>query len=384
MRIGQESGRRLGERRSIALKPDAAQIMIAAALAIMFLALLLAAAAVQGATLPIEVPPSPTVREPAAPTLVLREGDGTLSALAPETAELAAQVDALAARVSIEHRFRAGPGAPRSGVYILPLPSDARLRQLALAVGERKVEIALATERGGAAEPDLLAVPISGIGAHAEVLVRLVYDRPVALGENRFVLALPLPRGRPPEPGVSRAGWPGSTPALQLDLDPGLPIAELRSPSHGIDIQRGPGERRRIRLSDPEPPAGRDFVLVWSPADPRASIAALRRFTAVRRIADPEPRDGLMLRARPIGGSLALTPAAAQPALLAGSPIDDGAILTAIAARSGASRGPSGPPVSPLVAGAVLAIWALGALLLATRRSALELFSPLPSKEPLT
>ncbi len=379
MSIGQESGRRPGGR----LRPDAAQIMIATALAIMFLALLLAAAAVQAATLPFEMPPSPAIHGPAAPTLVLRESDGTLSALAPESVELAAQVDALAARVTVEHRFRAGPGAARSGVYILPLPSDARPRRLAVAVGDRKVEIGLVAERSDG-EPELLAVPISGIGAHAEVLVRLVYDRPVALGEGRFVLALPLPHGRPAEPEVSQAAWPGSTAALQLDLDPGLPIAELRSPSHGIDIQGGPGERRRIRLSDPEPPAGRDFVLVWSPADPRASIAALRRFTAVRRMADPRPQEGLLLRARPIGGSLALTPAAAQSALLAGSPIDDGAILTTIAARSGAGHGPSGPSVSPLVAGAVLAIWALGALLLATRRGTLELFPSLPSKEPLT
>jgi hypothetical protein len=363
MSLGHDTGRRPGGRLSL----DAAQIMVTAALAIMLLALLLAAAAVQGATLPVAMPDLPAART--APALILGGGRENLTVLDPEAAQVTARVDASAARVSVEHRFRAGPGGARSGVYVLPLAPDAEPLRVRLAVGDRRVEMGLAVEPGEE-RPELLALPISGIAPHAEVSVELVYERAVALGGGRFVLALPIPEGEARPAELTRAAWRGAVPALQLDLDPGLPISELRSPSHGIDIQRGPGERRRILLADPDPIAGREFILVWKAADPRASIAALRRFTAAERSAEPRPQEALLLRARSIGHAAALVPAVAQTALLTGSPLDDGAILTAIAARAGTAPEVSSASLSPLLAGSILVVWGIGALYLAMRRGA--------------
>jgi hypothetical protein len=368
MSLGHDTGRRPGGRLSL----DAAQIMVTAALAIMLLALLLAAAAVQGATLPVAMPDLPATRT--APALILEDGRENLTVLDPEAAQVTARVDASAARVSVEHRFRAGPGGARSGVYVLPLAPDAEPLRVRLAVGDRRVEMGLAVEPGEE-RPGLLALPISGIAPHAEVSVEVVYERAVALGGGRFVLALPIPEGEARPAELTNAAWRGAVPALQLDLDPGLPISELRSPSHGIDIQRGPGEWRRILLADPDPTAGRDFILVWKPADPHASIAALRRFTAAERSAEPRPQEALLLRARPIGHAAALVPAVAQTALLTGSPLDDSAILTAIAARAGTAPDLSDASLSPLLAGSILVVWGVGALYLAMRRGARGPFS---------
>jgi hypothetical protein len=368
MSIGQEADRRPGGR----LRMDAAHVMVTAALGIMFLALLLAAAAVQGATLPIDMPQGPTDAG-TVPSLVLQDEHGALVALSPEAAAVTARVDALAARVAVEHRFRTGPGTQRSGVYILPLPQDAEPRRVTVSVGERRVEIGLAIERTDVT-PELLALPVSGIGPHSEVSVELVYDRPVSLGGGRFVLALPLAHGRSAEPEVSDARWSAGRSPLELELDPGLPIAELRSPSHGIDIRRGPGEHRRILLADSESPTGRDFVLVWKPADPRASVAALRRFTAAGRKEGLRTEEALLMRTRSIGRAVALVPAVAQPALLTGAPIDGGAILTAIAARSGATPAATAAMPSSALIAAILAIWALGSFYLASRRGGREHF----------
>src|SRR4029453_16489972 len=104
MSLGHDTGRRPGGRLSL----DAAQIMVTAALAIMLLALLLAAAAVQGATLPVAMPDLPAART--GPALILEDGRENLTVLNPEAAQGTARVDASAARVSVEHRFRAGPG----------------------------------------------------------------------------------------------------------------------------------------------------------------------------------------------------------------------------------------------------------------------------------
>ena len=365
MIIGQETGRRPGGRQRL----DAAQFMIAAALAIMFMALVLAAAAVQAAPLAVPVPEGPAGAPPSAPVLLLQERDGGLTPLAPEEGHVTARVNPATARVSLSYRFRSGPGQSRSGVYLLPLPAGAAPRELGVSIGERRVEIALAAD-GLESEPELLAIPLAGIGPHAQIVVEVAYDRAVVLGDGRFVLALPVPSAGEAEPRLSGAAWARSAGALALELDPGLPISELRSPSHGIDIQKGPGERRRIVLSDPEPAAGRDFVLVWKPADPKASIGALRRYAAARQPQEPRVEDALLLRPRLIGNSVALAPAALPISPFAGSPIEDGAILTAIAAQTGLETVHPGPTVSPALAGITLVIWGLGALYLATRPSA--------------
>lgn len=357
-------------RREGRLRMKAESCMIAAALGIMFFALVLAAASVKASPLPN--PDAPTIR-PFDTMLVLRETDGSFAMLVPMAAEITARVDPLSARITVQHRFRAGPGAARAGVYILPLPADAAPRRLELAVGERRLEIGLATEPSDA-EPELLTLPIDGIGAHAEIVVQVTYERPVALGNGRFVLALPLPR-RSDAPQISNADWVEAGTSLRLELDPGVPIGELRSPSHGIDIERGPAERRRIVLSDSEPADGRDFILVWKPANPGASIAALRRYASAQAQDQAATGDALILRARPVGSLLALAPALPHSALPPGSPIDDSGLLTAITAKTGAARRDSGPTVSNAVGASILLIWALGAVYLAARRSADRGFS---------
>ncbi|MGH7185386.1 MAG: hypothetical protein ACREIB_03795, partial [Pseudomonadota bacterium] len=229
-------------------------------------------------------------------------------------------------------------------------------------------EIGLAAERTQAA-PELLALPIEAIGADAEISVQITYEQAVTLDNGRFVLALPLPRGGG-APRITSAGWGMPGVSLRLELDPGLPIAELRSPSHGIDIERGPGERRHVVLADSEPTDRRDFILVWKPADPDAPIAALRRYAAAQTQAQEVAEDVLMLRVRPIGPLLAFVPALPRSASPTGSPIDDGSVLTAVAAKSGSPRPQSGSMISTALGASILTIWACGAFYLAARRSA--------------
>jgi hypothetical protein len=403
MSTGQECSRRLGGRpqhnfvqsnplcsqRSIARSPapvvlrrstgaqaantvqtvDGARIIRGAALGIMFLALLLAAVSVHAAPLPVPVPAGAALTQPTGPMLFLRGQDGRLATLLPEEAKVTARVNALWAHVTVQHRFRSAAMGARSALYVLPLPADARPRRLELAVGDRRMEISLAAAEADA-HPEMLALPVSRIPANSEVLVRLAYDCPVELGEGRFVLALPLSRLGGGKPAVSNAAWQRMDTTLSVDLDPGLPIAELYSPSHGIDISREQDERRRIVLADSETANGRDFILVWKPADPHASIGALRRYTALKMPALPLADDALVLRTRMVGTLPALVPATVQPALLVGSPIDNGAILDQLAARTGAAPSMLGSPLTPGIVGAALLIWALGAFYLATRRGA--------------
>ena len=365
-----------------ASKMDAAQIIRGAALGIMFLALLLAAVSVQAAPLPVQVPAGTALTQPTGPMLFLRGQDGRLATLLPEEAKATARVNALWAHVTVQHRFRPGAMGARSALYVLPLPADARPRRLDLSVGDRRVVIGLAIEEPNV-HAEMLAVPVSGVPANSEVLVQLSYDRPVELGEGRFVLSLPISKSGSARPGISSAAWSQSNAELSVELDPGLPIAELYSPSHGIDISREQDERRRIVLADSETISGRDFILIWKPADPHASIGALRRYTALKTPALPRADNALLLRTRTVGTLSALVPATMQPALLVGSPIGDGVILNQIAGRNGAADKILQSPATPGIAGAVLLIWALGAFYLATRRGA-DVVTTDPTRETTT
>lgn len=347
---------------------DPARVIRGAAAGIMFIALLLAAVSVHAAPLPVQVPAGIALSQPNGPMLFVRGQDGRLTMLLPEETRVTARANALWAHVTVQHRFRAGSMSARSGLYVLPLPAGAKPRRLELAVGDRRVEIGLAVEDQDA-QPDIAALPIAGIPANSEVLVRFTYDRPVELGEGRFVLSLPVSHSKPTQ-GASTVAWQRANVTLSVDLDPGLPIAELYSPSHGIDISRQQDERRRIVLANSEAAEGRDFILIWKPTDPHASIGALRRYTALKTPALPRAEDALVLHTRPIGPLLALTPASLQPALLVGSPIDNSAILNQIDAPKGAAQSVLGSPATPAIAGAALLIWAIGAFYFATRRAA--------------
>jgi hypothetical protein len=358
MSIGEGDDRPDGRRTSMA-----AQIVIAAALGIMLIALLLAAASVQAAA--AWQIPEPIAETPTTPVLVLREPKGQLVQLAAEKSEILAEVNPATARIQMRHRFRAGPGELRDGVVLLPLPADARPLRLRLAIGPRRIEADLTVEAGEAGAP-ALAVPVTAVPAHAEIAVEVTYARAVTLGENRFVLSVPLAAADRAAARLGAAAWQeamASSP-LAIELDPGLPLAELRSPSHGIDIARRTGERRRIVLADSEPMDGRDFVLVWSPADPSAALGALRRYAAhTTAKAAPQTQGALALRARRLGEVQALVPVSAGMGPL----LDSGGVLTTLAARSATAGLSEAAAPAPLVAGLLL-LWGVGALYLVTRR----------------
>ncbi len=62
---------------------------------------------------------------------------------------------------------------------------------------------------------------------------------------------------------------------LQVDLDPGLPLARIASPSHALDVEAREDGRHRVELRDLVVAADRDFVLEWEPEPGTAPRAAL-------------------------------------------------------------------------------------------------------------
>jgi Ca-activated chloride channel family protein len=63
--------------------------------------------------------------------------------------------------------------------------------------------------------------------------------------------------------------------SINIELDAGLPLAALRSPTHDIRITAETDHRYRIEFESGQAPANRDFELVWSPAAADAPQAAV-------------------------------------------------------------------------------------------------------------
>lgn len=87
---------------------------------------------------------------------------------------------------------------------------------------------------------------------------------PAALDACR--IATPIAR---PEDG------PVNPVSLRVELDAGFPVERLGSPSHALDVTRGPGRTLRITLAHDPVPADRDFVLEWAPKVGREPGATL-------------------------------------------------------------------------------------------------------------
>lgn len=86
---------------------------------------------------------------------------------------------------------------------------------------------------------------------------------------------IPVPDASRITPPVQHPGRGSVNPvSLRIELDPGVPLAGLKSPYHKIHITPLSAGRYEITLEQMSVPADRDFELVWQPAAGTAPEAA--------------------------------------------------------------------------------------------------------------
>lgn len=234
-------------------------------------------------------------------TLVLRASEGAPAIEAPlVSTDVVFRVSGPIARAHVVQTFR-NPGEDwYEGIYVFPLPQGAAVDRLLLRVGERTIEGEI-RERGVAKQsyeqarqagrraalldqerPNIFTTSVANIGPHETVVVELEYQETLRYDGNRFSLRFPMvvgPRYVPAgplrvsdaariAPPVMRPGTEGERQnpvSIRVELAPGFPLADLRSPYHRVDIRQPEPSRRIVSLSDGATPANRDFVLDWSP-----------------------------------------------------------------------------------------------------------------------
>lgn len=263
---------------------------------------------------------------PPAPVWVASEGRAMIP-VDPDEAEIdlplthtevEADISGVVARVVVTQQFRNPHDRPIEAVYMFPLPQDAAVDDMEMQIGERviRAEIqrraqarrtyteARASGRRAALleqqRPNLFSQRVANIqpGEQIDVRIRYVQMLPFADGSYEFTFPMVAPRrydpanpnplsARPDElaPNTEQGEAPAvaaSLPELRssadvgvtVNLAAGLPVSDITSPTHDVEVEQGGGDSTRITLAASDQIPNRDLVIRYdiSGEVPRAAV----------------------------------------------------------------------------------------------------------------
>ncbi|MBI2894075.1 MAG: PQQ-binding-like beta-propeller repeat protein [Deltaproteobacteria bacterium] len=213
-------------------------------------------------------------------------------------------VTGFAASVSVKQRFSNPFEEPLEAMYHFPLPTNAAVDAMILQLGDRtiigrierkaraRVLYHAAKEAGAIAalleeqRPDLFSQRVANVPPGGHVTVELHYVQVLPYVDGGYEVRFPMvterraadPTAGPDQElaGLDAAGFrrPASV-GLVVDLDAGMPVEELISPSHVVRIDELDERRMRVELDDQGPIADRDFVLRYRVAGAAPRLAVL-------------------------------------------------------------------------------------------------------------
>ena len=256
-------------------------------------------------------------------TLYVQRPGGGVAPLPLLHTDVDLKITGMVARTRLVQRFANPADVWVEGVYLFPLPEMAAVDHLDMRIGERVIEGQIreraqarrsyekARSEGRKASlveqerPNLFTASVANIGPGEVVEVAIEYQETVRYRDGRFRLRLPLvaaPRfvpGAGEEPAAATpAGLPIPPPTavpdaariaaslwnldegphnrlrLRVELDAGVPLSSLASPTHVVFAQELAAGRQSLYLQDL---ADRDFVLEWKPepgSEPRVALFA--------------------------------------------------------------------------------------------------------------
>jgi len=266
----------------------------------------------------------PAVADPdpgsdARPRLLYVAADGTRAELPLVQSKVDAVIRGPIAQLTLTQSYANPLTTPIDAVYVFPLPDDAAVGGMVLTTGDRRVRAVIkrrdearaiydqARRDGKLAglldqeRPNVFTQSIANLAPNEQVGVELQFDVLLEPDAGVYQLALPTvvgPRyipgaaidapavgtGRAADtdqvPDASRITPPiatntGTTVAVTVDLDAGLPIGEVRSATHKLAITKRGATARTITLASGATAADRDVVITWTVEVSQPTVAAL-------------------------------------------------------------------------------------------------------------
>jgi Ca-activated chloride channel family protein len=211
--------------------------------------------------------------------------------------DVKAEVSGFLSRVTVTQEFENPFEEKIEAVYAFPLPQAAAVDDMTMTVGDRIIkgkimrrEEARATyeeakARGQVASlldqerPNIFTQSVANIAPGQPIKVTISYVETLSYEEGTYEWTFPMVVGPRyvPEAGVPNAAHltrPGRPPAerpgrdisIEVTLDAGVPLNDLASPSHEIEVVR-PDDRSAVaRLKNNETVPNKDFVLKYDVA----------------------------------------------------------------------------------------------------------------------
>jgi len=235
-----------------------------------------------------------------------------------EHTDVRASVAGYIASVRVQQRY-ANPYAEKiEALYVFPLPQDAAVSDFVMTVGPRRIRGVIrerqqaeqlyveARAQGYVASlltqerPNIFTQAVANIEPGTRIDIDLTYYNPLAYHDGEYEFVFPMvvgPRFNPPgsQDGIGAVphGAHGSSGqstevhylppgqrsghdiAVRVDIDAGMPIEALASPSHVIDTAAPNPARRTVALHSSDTVPNKDFVLRYRLAGEAVKTAFL-------------------------------------------------------------------------------------------------------------
>jgi Ca-activated chloride channel family protein len=287
-------------------------------LAIFVTVLVLAVASPQPAVLAAS-PGETTGTTPGSLGIVGKDGK-ILGACPLKHTDVRAGISGFLARVTVTQIFANTATQNIEAVYTFPLPQDAAVDDMTIQIGDRTVRSVIkrreearaiyehARNTGHVAalldqeRPNIFTQSVANILPGEQVTVTISYVETLRYEAGSYEFVFPMVVGPRYIPGQATGhqggGWARDTNrvpdasritpwvaakgtrtghdiSLELALDAGIPIQDVRSKSHDIDVNRQSASRASIRLRDEAVIPNKDFILKYDVAGPEIADAIL-------------------------------------------------------------------------------------------------------------
>jgi len=234
--------------------------------------------------------------------------------------EVRGAISGFLARVTVTQTFENSASNPIEAVYTFPLPQNAAVDDMTIQVGGRTIRSVIKKREEARAiyekvkatghtaalldqeRPNIFSQAVANIMPGEQVSVTISYAETLQYTDGAYEFVFPMvvgPRYVPGQAtGKQAGGWspdtnkvpdasritpnvalPGTRAghdiSLELAIDAGVPIQELRSTSHQIDVERTAMGFAKVKLQNEGEIPNKDFVLKYDVAGEQISDAVL-------------------------------------------------------------------------------------------------------------
>jgi len=235
--------------------------------------------------------------------------DGSFSPFLLTRTDIRATVTGPVAHTVVVQEWHNPNRGPVDGLYIFPLPDNAAVTDMRLRIGARLIEAEMRRREEARAayeqaraegriaglldqeRPNIFAQRVANIMPGMRLEVTLEFDQEVRCDDGACAYVLPTVVGprfipdRQVDPGaiapplVAPGSGTGQALSFALDLDAGIPVHDVQSPTHRMRIETGRSGRASLTLAaDDRARLDRDIEVRWrlGGRDPEFGVLAWR------------------------------------------------------------------------------------------------------------